>query len=897
MAIQKREYELSIWNEELIDGIKTESKGIIIGAHDMSYLGRATAIKLTRYVKGTNSLTFQMPTKYFDSEKGEFIKNELIEDLYNERKLKLYYKDKWYEFYIKQISEQKQFKAILKTFTCQDSFIDELSRTGYELEFAPELNNSVEELGEFTEEIIEDSIWDYTPEYNWGDFTEFKEERFYKIPIGQFSSLNAYKLNLKLLNSTEIKDATEIPQIENFNTHERRDIEYGDDLARKYQIFWDNHEDDNGRTLMGESSSITGDYIYVPMSELSYIYGSVYNSTAEVDSPAYYGKYQSHSDKFALQPTSTNPKDLIQFIYFKDNDDVLIDEGGTIVNENCTYVMTIEDWNKALAPKFANADSYIYWRGRATDEEKKSKKYTIVTDGDTWYTTGVKCKSSIVDNFTWYPIYADGYLDKINDQEVAFARKIVVSDRTELNLNNNIYTTVYKNKANEYDYDNEELQNLVDGGEDFRVVSKDSTYEVLPTLARNLVQNGVNITDSTGWEVRTQNINEETIVGTGSFKKLMEINVRAVNADGMEIDRDLLKGLNTEEQIANYHLEFLSPYVEKTDDFNRMGDVDADYAINFGFVGQEKKIEKGKLYAIRMKTIKYEETGENQYKRVERLNQDLDKVIIGEGSTNSKGNYIIAGIDNEDEDKYISFKGLYSANYLNDKDFPMPPFRPEEALFNKTLYRYKNNQGKWTWSSNSDITNSIKDECFVIFRADKTIENPYIAIKVESEPLEIQANGLESYNYTLNNGTGAKVCIIMPKENWVPITTSITDNYDFVSLEDNEMVVFCEINPTNFTQDFLDRCGYNKEDGTINITSNTIELKDGEFILTGLFSDANSYVSLPLYCTTIGGKDGDDKSRANAIFLKRNITKNDKITTKYQFYGVFWFEKIKGGKN
>ena len=50
----------------------------------MSYLGRATAIKLTRYVKGTNSLTFQMPTKYFNSELGEYVKNELIEDLYNE---------------------------------------------------------------------------------------------------------------------------------------------------------------------------------------------------------------------------------------------------------------------------------------------------------------------------------------------------------------------------------------------------------------------------------------------------------------------------------------------------------------------------------------------------------------------------------------------------------------------------------------------------------------------------------------------------------------------------------------------------------------------------------------------------------------------------------------------
>jgi hypothetical protein len=114
MAIQKREYELSVWNEELVDGIKKESRGVTIGAHDMTHLGRATSIKLVRSIKGTNTLTFQMPTKYFDSEKGEYVKNELIEDLYNERKLKLKYKGNWYEFYIKKITENKQYKSIMK---------------------------------------------------------------------------------------------------------------------------------------------------------------------------------------------------------------------------------------------------------------------------------------------------------------------------------------------------------------------------------------------------------------------------------------------------------------------------------------------------------------------------------------------------------------------------------------------------------------------------------------------------------------------------------------------------------------------------------------------------------------------------------------------------------------
>lgn len=884
MAIQKREYELSIWNEKLIDGIKQETKGIIIGAHDMSYLGRATAIKLTKYIKGTNSLTFQMPTKFFNSETGEYEKNEFIDDLYNERKLKLHYKGKWYEFYVKQIKEDKLFKAIMKTFTCTDSFIDELSRTGYELEFAPELNNSVEEIGTFTEEIIEDSIWDYTPEYNWGNFTEFKEERFYKIPLSQFSGgLMAARLDLNVYKN-EIKNEDEIPQIENFHTHERRDLQYGDDLARRHQLFWDNHAKDNGRILFNNSKEIKGDYIYVPISQLSYIYGSVYNTDVEIDTPAYYGSYNSQNKRYALQPKSKNPKDLIQFIYFENGDDVYIDEENTIVNDNCTYIMTIEDWNKALANRFSSKDTFIYWQGRAAQEDKKSKRYTINTDGDMWYTTGVKCKSSIVDDFVWYPVYADGFLDEINGQEVLYARKIIISDRTELNINNDIYTTVYKNNANEYEYSDEELNDLVINGQDFRVVSKDDTYEVLPTLARNLIQNGINITDSIGWESKTQNNNDLDIIGTGSFKKLMELSVKAYDETGHTIEISKIKGDVDEEKVSNYFLEILSPLIEKTDNFNLVGQIETDYAINFGITGQEKKIEKGKVYAIRMKTIEYD----NEGNKIEKLNVDLDRVIIGEGSTNSKGNYIIDGIDNDDGN-FIKFSNLRNLNFLNEEPI-------EDASYDKTLYRYNDN-GTWKWNVKyQDNKTNIKDDCFVLFKADKTINNPYVGIRVESEPLEIEANSLIVQNYTLNDGSGAKICIIAPKNSdaWATIKEDIAETYRFVQLADNEKIVFCEVNPMNFSEDFLNRCNYDKETGIVNITSNLIELNDGDFIETGITSSAKGVITESIYCTTIGGNNGDDKSRAVAVFLQRD--KNDGAVEN-QFYGVFWFEKITGEAN
>jgi hypothetical protein len=184
MGMIKYPYELSVWKEEL-NGTnkKIESKGVIIGAHDMNYLGKATSITLTRKLNGTNVLVFSMPDRYFDSLTGEFVRNELIDVLSPESKIKFHYKDRWYEFFIKKVDEKKIFKSYIKTFTCTDAFIDELSRNGYGITFDTELNNNVEELGTFTEEVLEDSIWAYAPQYNWGDFTEFKEEKLFKIPV------------------------------------------------------------------------------------------------------------------------------------------------------------------------------------------------------------------------------------------------------------------------------------------------------------------------------------------------------------------------------------------------------------------------------------------------------------------------------------------------------------------------------------------------------------------------------------------------------------------------------------------------------------------------------------------------------------------------------------------
>jgi hypothetical protein len=181
-------------------------------------------------MNGTHELTFEMPEKYFDYKTGDFIHNEVIDSVFNESHLKLYYKDDWYEFFVKNVDESKNGKTFVKKFTCSDAHIDELSRNGYGITFSTDLYNNVNEMGVFTKEILKDSAWSYAPEYNWGDFTEYIEEKLFKIPVSMFYNIEGFKLNYSVpygSNNT----------IKNIYTGETRPLEMGDDAAQGY--FWD----------------------------------------------------------------------------------------------------------------------------------------------------------------------------------------------------------------------------------------------------------------------------------------------------------------------------------------------------------------------------------------------------------------------------------------------------------------------------------------------------------------------------------------------------------------------------------------------------------------------------------------------------------------------------------
>ena len=683
MAIHKHEYELSIWEKELVDGNTiNETKLQVIGAHDMTHLGRATNVHFRKLLNGTHVLTFQMPIRFFNSEVGDYVQNELIENLFNEQKIKLKFKNQWYEMVVKSINEKKNFKSVMKDFTCADGFIDELSRTGYDIYLDPEANNSVNEIHDFMDETLENSIWDYRPEWNWGDFTEYKEERFYKIPLSLFGgSISAYKLTLDIPKSCLTDN--DIKEIKNVSNYKKRPLQYGDDLAGVQKCFW-NQQDKSESTLFKNKVTISEDYIYIPMSDLTSISTQLYeNLDSAAQSTETY--YDSALTRYALQPSSNNPKDIIQFIILPENDTYMIDEGGVLTDYNHTYILTIEDFNNQCKSR----EKVYYKNGEGELSTLTSNKYSLKS-------------------FMWKPLYNDGYLSSIGEKEVTKARKVNITGRTELNVYDDIYVNVYNNKVTDEDIIPllpKEISSAA-AYKNYRIVSKLDTEMILPTLARNYILTGKTTTDTTGWESLSKSDGYNINISSRGYKK---------NSDGtysyVEPKSDSEEDVG---KIEFYSTVFINPSSKKED-----GKIGIKGLVNFGFVGCEKNIEKEKTYALRIQCLHKPVSGQNKYNISTNEISDLNKLIIAEGSLQNDGNYSL----NFDPTKCIKFSNInYSFSSSTGED--------TYILF-KSKYTIKNPYIYLDLNENKDSALILKSlEIFEAYtRGSDILEENYISLR------------------------------------------------------------------------------------------------------------------------------------------------------------------------
>lgn len=159
--VLKKPYQISIWEDELVgsgnDSYYREVKIADIGSDTMTSKNRVYSPVLTENMNGEQTLTFSLKYKYFDEVVGDFVVNPFVSFLVNERKVKLFYKDKWRDFVIKEREEESEEYTF--SYTCTDASVQELSKNGYGITFDAELGNNQGTIIELGKQALEGTDW------------------------------------------------------------------------------------------------------------------------------------------------------------------------------------------------------------------------------------------------------------------------------------------------------------------------------------------------------------------------------------------------------------------------------------------------------------------------------------------------------------------------------------------------------------------------------------------------------------------------------------------------------------------------------------------------------------------------------------------------------------------
>ena len=166
LEILKKPYEISLWQDALMtvpDGehqgetYYQEQKVMIIGSDKMDSPNKIFDPVLKENINGEKTLTFSLLYKYHDPATDEMVINPFHKYLINERKVKLFYDDKWYDFVIKECDESDQEYTF--TYTAVDQLALELGKVGYNVTFSTELNNNQGTVTELGTKAVESTDW------------------------------------------------------------------------------------------------------------------------------------------------------------------------------------------------------------------------------------------------------------------------------------------------------------------------------------------------------------------------------------------------------------------------------------------------------------------------------------------------------------------------------------------------------------------------------------------------------------------------------------------------------------------------------------------------------------------------------------------------------------------
>ena len=157
----KKPYEISIWEDILVNednkSYYKEVKIATIGSDLMTAPEKVFDPIFTQNVNGEITLTFQIAHKYYDDLQQNFVVNPFIKYLINERKVKLFYDNEWYDFIIKTCEETSDSNIF--SYTAKGLFVNELGKVGYNIVLSNDLRNNQGTIFELGEKAVKGTDW------------------------------------------------------------------------------------------------------------------------------------------------------------------------------------------------------------------------------------------------------------------------------------------------------------------------------------------------------------------------------------------------------------------------------------------------------------------------------------------------------------------------------------------------------------------------------------------------------------------------------------------------------------------------------------------------------------------------------------------------------------------
>lgn len=351
----------------------------IIGSNGMDSPIRAFEPCLQRNVNGTVTLTFYMYMRYYDDATGDFIWNPYINLMVNERKLKLKYKDDWYDLIIKDVEEDSEKYTML--ITAMSLPIIELSKAGFNITLDAELKNNIGTITELGETILKDTDWKVKPVGEGGSdlLEETLEEALYELHIRQ-------PISIENIRTGEIETIV-IPEGKEYATayafyssYQNVKKEIDDQLQIVYEENDLNYElDEDGVIIVSENPERNKQYF-------------INNITYEYDAPS--GEYVLKVNDVIISYDTEDESSDIWISYVHSRGEKLVHNTyqvyDPIVEKVCTiYESTDDSYTAKLIEKDENEE--ILPSLAILDRNKLRKKlyigeHEIIKQDNIWYT-------------------------------------------------------------------------------------------------------------------------------------------------------------------------------------------------------------------------------------------------------------------------------------------------------------------------------------------------------------------------------------------------------------------------------------------------------------------------------------------------------------------------------